>query len=333
MEDFERRVEALKILDRVMIANKRLQDADIITEGCTLIWNIGIPLLKKTARGQIQKPFASAVAALESIQSNESVLRVCLYLELAKYEIDRDYLQNAITQLKKALDIDYSLTLKQIPGDLKEDDDPNDSQRPYQKVLKFLLKKLQLKTNLYGGDPDNIQDQIVVDVENAKSTKNTKMRETLLGKALKDLQEFEEPEFEVDPEADMVEEEIKAAQRKFHLASVRARKERVLIAAEIAKLAMEENLIDIAFKAASLAIADEWDSQKNADLVIAQSESHYVLASCYVEKLLEEDIEIGYKELITVEEDQDEREFTNEDRVKFHEWKQKFPFHIIQGIK
>jgi len=30
---------------------------------------------------------------------------------------------------------------------------------------------------------------------------------------------------------------------------------------------------------------------------------------------LEEDIEIGYKELITVEEDQDERDFTNEDRV------------------
>jgi hypothetical protein len=39
---------------------------------------------------------------------------------------------------------------------LKEDDDPSDFQRPYQKVLKFLLKKMQLKTNLYGGDPDNI---------------------------------------------------------------------------------------------------------------------------------------------------------------------------------
>ena len=50
MEDFERRVEALKILDRVMIANKRLADADIITEGSTMIWNIGIPLLKKSAR-------------------------------------------------------------------------------------------------------------------------------------------------------------------------------------------------------------------------------------------------------------------------------------------
>ena len=79
------------------------------------------------------------------------------------------------------------MTLKQIPTDLKEDDDPGDFQRPYQKVLKFLIKKLQLKTNLYGGDPDNVQDQIIVDVENAKSTKNVKMRETLLGKALKDL--------------------------------------------------------------------------------------------------------------------------------------------------
>lgn len=97
LEDFERRVEALKVLDRVMIANKRLADADIITEGSTLIWNIGIPLLKRTARPQIQKPFQSAATALETIGSNEAVLRVSLHLELAKYEIDRDYLQNAIS--------------------------------------------------------------------------------------------------------------------------------------------------------------------------------------------------------------------------------------------
>jgi hypothetical protein len=95
------------------------------------------------------------------------------------------------------------------------------------------------------------------------------MRETLLGKAIKDLEEFEDPDFEVDPELDLVEEEVKAAQRKFHLASVRAKKERVLIATEIAKLAIEDNLVDIAQKAASLAIAEEWDPVKNTDLVIA----------------------------------------------------------------
>jgi hypothetical protein len=155
------------------------------------------------------------------------------------------------------------------------------------------------------------------------------MRETLLGKALKDLLEFEEPDFEVDPAADMIEEEIKAAQRKFHLATVRARKERVLIASEIAKLAIEENLVEIAFKAGTLAVQDDWDAQKNTDLVIAQSEAHFILACCHVENLLEEEVEIGFKELITVEEDQEEREFTNEDKARFQEWKCKFTAHII----
>ena len=107
----------------------------------------------------------------------------------------------------------------------------------------------------------------------------------------------------MDPAANMVEEEIKVASRKFHLAKVRARKERVLIAAEIARLALEENLVELAFEAATLAVANDWDAQKNSDLIIAQSESHFVLAACYVEYLLEEDIEIGYKELVTVEED------------------------------
>lgn len=79
-------------------------------------------------------------------------------------------------------------------------------------------------------------------------------------KALKELSEFEEADYEVDPALDMVEEEIKTASRKFHLAKIRARKERVLIANEIAKLAIEDNLLEIAFKAATLTIADEWES-------------------------------------------------------------------------
>ena len=43
------------------------------------------------------------------------------------------------------------------------------------------------------------------------------MRETLLGQALKSLQDFEEPEFFVEEDSTMVEEEIKIAQKKFHL--------------------------------------------------------------------------------------------------------------------
>lgn len=158
------------------------------------------------------------------------------------------------------------------------------------------------------------------------------MRETLLNKAFKELQEYEEPEFEIKTELNLVEEEIKIAERKFHLQSVtfiffiylkqtREKKQRVLIAAEIAKLALEEMIVDLAFKAAKLAIESSWDHQKDSDLVIAQSDSHIIMAKCYVEYLLEEDIEIGCKDLITVDEDQDERQFTNEEKTKFEEWK------------
>ena len=46
--------------------------------------------------------------------------------------------------------------------------------------------------------------------------------------------------------------------------------------------------------------------------MIAQSQAHITLAKAYVEYLLEEEIEIGHAELVTIEDDQDEREFTAE---------------------
>jgi len=88
-------VEALRVLDRAMIANKRLADADVTIEGCILIWNTGIPLLKKSARGNVYKPFLAVAQALELIESNDSLLRVCIHLELAKYEIEQDFLSKA----------------------------------------------------------------------------------------------------------------------------------------------------------------------------------------------------------------------------------------------
>ena len=81
--------------------------------------------------------------------------------------------------------------------------------------MKFLLKKLSLKTNIYGGDPESVHEQIILDVENAKTTKNPKMRQMLLDKAVKALQDFEVPEFSVRPETNLVEEEIIQAKRKF----------------------------------------------------------------------------------------------------------------------
>lgn len=109
-----------------MIANKRLLDPDVTIEGCTLIWNTGLPLLKQSARGNVYKPFQAAAAALEQIESNDALLRVCMHLELAKYEIEQDFLSKAALQLNKALKIDYSTVNKQLGFELKDEDNPDD---------------------------------------------------------------------------------------------------------------------------------------------------------------------------------------------------------------
>jgi hypothetical protein len=60
VEDFQRRVEALKLMDRAMIGNNSLGDPDLIIEGCYLIWNMSLPLLKNSTRSHTYKPFQSA---------------------------------------------------------------------------------------------------------------------------------------------------------------------------------------------------------------------------------------------------------------------------------
>jgi propanediol utilization protein len=84
---------------------------------------------------------------------------------------------------------------------------------------------------------------------------------------------------------------------------VRERKERVLINAEISSLAMDELLVQVSFDAATMCVAETWDANKDSDLIIAQSNAHIQLAKVYVEYLLEEDIEIGHKDLVTVDDD------------------------------
>lgn len=90
--------------------------------------------------------------------------------------------------MRKALNIDYSAVAKSLNlGELTDEEDIGDFERIYDKTIKFLLKKLSLKTNLYGGESENPLDQIILEVENAKTTRNSKMRSTLLDKAVKAL--------------------------------------------------------------------------------------------------------------------------------------------------
>lgn len=235
------------MLERTMLANKRLNDADLISEGSALIWNIAMPLLRANARSVLYKPLLSAANMLELIGSTETRLRVQLHLELAKCEMAQDFLSKAEAQLRKALKLDYSL----VRAKIGEDDSP----RPLDKYMNFMLQKLELRQNIYGKPPDTVMEQVVLDVENALHAKNPKMRETLLEQTLSALQNYKEPE--MVPGEGFVEEEIKEQEQKWIVKMERERKNRVLLATEVAKLCLEDGLIEMAIDASLVATAAE----------------------------------------------------------------------------
>ena len=56
-----RRVDSLKLLDRALLACKRLDDVELLHEGCALAWNIALPLLQPIKQRAIGSPPQRAI--------------------------------------------------------------------------------------------------------------------------------------------------------------------------------------------------------------------------------------------------------------------------------
>ena len=82
--------------------------------------------------------------------------------------------------------------------------------------------------------------------------------------------------------------------------------------------------------AAKVAIQSEWEHEKDPDLIIAQSEAHLLIAESAGELLLEQNIEIGFEELVAAElnEEEEEKEYTEDQKKQFGEWKKMVVDHI-----
>lgn len=189
---------------------------------------------------------------LETIQANESKLRVCFYLELAKFEIEQDFISKAEEQIRKAMLIDYSLARDKLQIQLNPDEEPGNFQREFERVLKRMKKSIDLRLNIYG-EPESAIEQMILGVEKAKSTNNMYLRETLIDKVLKQLKEYGEPVLEESEETKTLSQEEKDQREiSFKKRLLTEKKQMMLIAGEIASLAFDQNLIDLAFEAGSL---------------------------------------------------------------------------------
>lgn len=325
-KECERRIDALKIIDRAMVANKRLNDPGVTTEGCILIWNIAKPLLTPSNREHTYKALQTASTYLEGLDSPLHELRIFIHIELAKYELDQGFIAKAESQIAKASALDASNFKLAIAAN--EHENSKALQRPYERILYPISKKLELKKNIYK-EPERLFEQALLDIENARSMKNQAAKETVLKKAadkiLKDVEPVEKLE------DDLVEEEKqeKLKQRKYQ--SYKDLKLKFLISGDLAEIAIEASLFDLAFVMAEFSLSHEWDAGKEPELVAMQANSHFILAKCKAQKVIQAGFEPGFiGGVLYLSHPSDVQESCPDEVI---ELKKQLLIHIKQGAK
>lgn len=209
------------------------------------------------------------------MQSPLHELRINLHIELAKFELQEDFIAKAESQITKAYSLDAT-NFKSILA-ATEHEDPKSLQRPYERLLFPLKKKLELKRDIYK-DPERLFEQAWLDLENAKNLKSLGAKENLLRRAVEKL--LIEENSEISFEANMVEEEKNDKIKQKRWQDYKDLKLRYLILGEVANLALKDNFYEIAWQASEFVVNKEWDFNKEPEIIATQANCHYVLAQC-----------------------------------------------------
>ncbi|RHY31090.1 hypothetical protein DYB32_003765 [Aphanomyces invadans] len=275
-------VECVKVLERSLAAAKRLGHTHLIQDICLFAWNVALPLVESHLRKHVHRLFQSATSLLEELESPLVALRAQMHLETAKCEMDCDYLAKAAIHVNKALQLDYGGTAAastsaktgydaggkptspdgqakgkaQGHGHSSAPPQHDTTQRPLDKHLLPMKRVLDLKSNLYG-EPDAIEDQALIIIEQSKEAHDKALKATLLNKAI-DLLELNAP--------------------TEGLASTAL--ERFALWHDIAKLAWGLKNAPMTRKAAAKALKFTFNVDEAQ--CILQGELHFVLAETYV---------------------------------------------------
>lgn len=98
-----------------MMANKKLDNPDLIYEGAILIWNISLPFLCPQYRDHVAKAFDESCKLLEQIDSTDHDLRTKMHLELAKICFGNEKMFPEVEKnIMKAIKLDHSIPANRI---------------------------------------------------------------------------------------------------------------------------------------------------------------------------------------------------------------------------
>ncbi|XP_021083734.1 cilia- and flagella-associated protein 46 isoform X2 [Mesocricetus auratus] len=143
----EEQLDIIKRLDVILQRAIRLGDPTTIHVLCTTQWNACLPLLQRNLRHYLRKPLTTIAEILEKVDSLMTVMRCQVHMEMAYIEQDEDRLEPAIEHLQKAMHLD--------------------SQGLYQDKMSTAYSRLQLCTMLYQS-PDRPEDKATMAIEQAK---------------------------------------------------------------------------------------------------------------------------------------------------------------------
>ncbi|CAK4472097.1 unnamed protein product [Aphanomyces euteiches] len=269
-----RHVDCVKVLERSLTAAKRVGHAHLIHEICVLAWNVALPLLEPHLRKHVHRLFQTATTLLEEIESPLVDLRAQMHFETAKCEIAADYLAKASVHVNKALALDYGTVaakstppppvenLKKTTSSLSvvgvaSSGETAASARVLDKHLLPLKRCLDLKANIYQ-EPDAVDDQALLLLEQAKDAHDKNLKVTLLGKAIDIL--------DLNPLAD-APDDAAAALSRFQLWH------------RMALMAWQHRQIPMTRKAAAKAVQFSFPKQFSA--AIQQGGLHFILAESF----------------------------------------------------
>ncbi|KAJ1461834.1 hypothetical protein M885DRAFT_506981, partial [Pelagophyceae sp. CCMP2097] len=191
----QRRCDALKSLDRVLVGLKRLGDAELIQEACVITWNVCLPLLAPHLRKHADRTLKLAAALLEDLDSPLLELRAKLHYEVARCELTSDFVAKAATEIQKALAMDYGAIDESAAPPAADDHvvagaaavaawgEPSSEAeyllRPLDRYLQPLQNRLALRTNLYE-EPDSVEDRATLMLDQALEVATLPLQKTML---------------------------------------------------------------------------------------------------------------------------------------------------------
>ncbi|OQS06623.1 hypothetical protein THRCLA_20333, partial [Thraustotheca clavata] len=265
-----RHVEGVKLLERSLTAAKRVGDPNLMQDICIFAWNVALPLLEPHLRKHVHRLFQAATALLEELDSPLVQLRAQMHLETAKCEMMSDYLAKASVHVNKALVLDYGESATTPPHEdaghkTNKPSTPDPSLTTGRQFDKFLLplkQVLDLKSNLYG-EPEAVEDQAIIFVEQSKESHDKHMKLTCLNKAIALL----------DPIVDTPSLDMNTVKKRFALWH------------DIATFAWGVKMVEMTRKGAGR--AHKYEFGLNDFQTVQQAELHFILAETYTFELQE----------------------------------------------